>query len=436
LSSVAAAARRGGAVSLALACLCAASPAEAQNLDQDAKDLRGFTTFVLGSGARAFGMGGAFLARADDATAASWNPAGLSYLRRPEFSMVGVRSSMDRTERRRGELEEERGSGNAPDLIAFAYPFTFSSASGSAQVSFQRAASFSVHRTIENPDTLRIVDSSGGFDVLAFGTGVRLSRKIRVGATLNRWLHGYEQTLERQGGRPSFQSNDFRLSGWNLNLGAIWSPFESLNVGVVGKTAFTGRLRIERERTDTFIREGITTQNAFSSDAVRLDFPGAIGFGASWRPLSRLTISSDYTRTFWSSGAVRNFFTLPATPSTAVRPPPDFFTSLPYPTLDDPNQQDTVQVRLGVEYVFIRERFKWPVRAGYVNDRQIFTGLDGEAPRFNGVTVGAGVVFGPLLFDVAFLYESGEFIERNESQTSVKARKLLASVIYRHGTGR
>ncbi|MBX7187863.1 MAG: hypothetical protein K1Y01_22160, partial [Vicinamibacteria bacterium] len=29
---------------------------------------------VVGSGARAFGMGGAFLARADDATAASWNP--------------------------------------------------------------------------------------------------------------------------------------------------------------------------------------------------------------------------------------------------------------------------------------------------------------------------------------------------------------------------
>ena len=38
------------------------------------------------------GMGGAFLARADDATAASWNPAGLSYLRLPEVSLVGVRN--------------------------------------------------------------------------------------------------------------------------------------------------------------------------------------------------------------------------------------------------------------------------------------------------------------------------------------------------------
>jgi hypothetical protein len=31
----------------------------------------------VGSGARAMAMGGAFIATADDATAASWNPAGL-----------------------------------------------------------------------------------------------------------------------------------------------------------------------------------------------------------------------------------------------------------------------------------------------------------------------------------------------------------------------
>src|SRR5262245_46008711 len=56
---------------------------------QDEIDLAGRTTLTLGAGARAFGMGGSFLARADDATAASWNPAGLSYLRIPELSLVG-----------------------------------------------------------------------------------------------------------------------------------------------------------------------------------------------------------------------------------------------------------------------------------------------------------------------------------------------------------
>jgi long-subunit fatty acid transport protein len=41
-----------------------------------------------GSGARALGLSGAFTAIADDATAASWNPAGLIQLERPEFSFV------------------------------------------------------------------------------------------------------------------------------------------------------------------------------------------------------------------------------------------------------------------------------------------------------------------------------------------------------------
>jgi long-subunit fatty acid transport protein len=273
-----------------------------------------------------------------------------------------------------------------------------------------------------------------------------VSRTFRVGATLNRWFHGYKQTLDRQLGRQSIQTTDLRLSGWNLNAGAIWSPFEGLNVGAVVKTPFTAALRLARERTDFNPPRGPTTRNAFQSDAVRLDFPAAVGFGVSWRPRSPLTVSTDYTRTFWSKGRIHNFFTLPPTPTTATTPPvpsapEDFFPSLSYPSLTsltsgETRQKDTEQIRVGMEYVFIRERFKWPVRAGYFSDRQIVTDINGRAPRYNGVTVGAGVAIGPVLFDVAFLYESGDFIETNDSQSSVKARKLLASVIYRHGSGR
>ena len=75
----------GGAAFLALH-LAVALPALAQTAperDTDRIDITGRQNLTLGSGARAYGMGGAFLARADDATAASWNPAGLSYLRVP-----------------------------------------------------------------------------------------------------------------------------------------------------------------------------------------------------------------------------------------------------------------------------------------------------------------------------------------------------------------
>ena len=43
---------------------------------------------VQGAGARAMGTGGAFIAVADDATAVSYNPAGLAQLLRPEVSLV------------------------------------------------------------------------------------------------------------------------------------------------------------------------------------------------------------------------------------------------------------------------------------------------------------------------------------------------------------
>jgi len=46
------------------------------------------TPNLVGLGARAVGMGGAFIAVADDATAASWNPAGLTQLKKQEISFA------------------------------------------------------------------------------------------------------------------------------------------------------------------------------------------------------------------------------------------------------------------------------------------------------------------------------------------------------------
>src|SRR3979411_1754818 len=52
----------------------------------------------IGAGARGLGMGGAFIAVADDGTASSFNPAGLAQLRRTELAVVGfndvVRSTL------------------------------------------------------------------------------------------------------------------------------------------------------------------------------------------------------------------------------------------------------------------------------------------------------------------------------------------------------
>ena len=66
-------------------------PISSIEAEYDSVSLQGWirsTPNPVGSGARALGMGGAFIAVADDATAASWNPSALIVLKRPEISCV------------------------------------------------------------------------------------------------------------------------------------------------------------------------------------------------------------------------------------------------------------------------------------------------------------------------------------------------------------
>ena len=403
--------------------------------------LRARSSLDVGSGARAYGMGGAFLARADDATAASWNPAGLSYLRRPELSLVGARNNFSIEEVRPGGfVDTESGTGRVADFVAATYPVSLGSVSGAAQVSYQRVINFTTEALDENPDVIRTGDSSGGFDVVAFGTGLRVFNSLRLGATLNRWLNGYTQTFIREPrvgrtrGRVD-QLSEYELSGWNANLGVIWEPFSSLNLGVVGKTPFTADVRLRRERTDITPSGTAFTRNAAARNDVRIELPGAVGVGASWRPHGQLTLSADYTRTFWSRGRIRNFFTLAPTPEGEEPLTPeetgDFYASLPYPTFTV-EARDAEQVRAGVEYVLIHDRVRWPIRAGYFTTRQTVPAADGESPWFDSATLGLGMGVGPLLLDVAFVYETGDYVDTSLFQQSKTARRVLVSLIYRH----
>ncbi len=63
----------------------------------------------MGIGARPLGMGGAFVALADDGTAAFWNPAGLGQLDKPQLASMYTRMSLDRTHHFVGYAQPIRG---------------------------------------------------------------------------------------------------------------------------------------------------------------------------------------------------------------------------------------------------------------------------------------------------------------------------------------
>ena len=244
----------------------------------------------------------------------------------------------------------------------------------------------------------------------------------------------------------------------------IYSPIEDLNVAAVYKTPFTAGTSVDRSRRDYFGPASQPTEittNAYSSEAVRIDFPYSLGFGVSWRAMDRLTLSADYTRSAWSKARIRNFFELRATPPTDAEgnagqpPPPRFLDEQQYPTLQpvpDPDdatdpahlraQQDAEQIRAGAEWVLITGRLKIPLRAGYFNDRQITPAPGGNPVRFNGVTVGTGLIVGPMQLDLAYVYEFGEYFVAAESSGDTPAaptqiryalttNRVYASIIYR-----
>jgi long-subunit fatty acid transport protein len=447
--------------------------------DTDRLAITGRQNLTVGSGARAYGMGGAFLARADDATAASWNPAGLSYLRAPEVSLVGVYNNFDTVLNVSGDSFE----GGSLDFAAFAWPIGAGEVRGAVQLSYQRAVSFDGTRHIDQYGDVALENgqvvnglifkddgvSDGGFDVIAFGTGLRLSRRVRAGLTVNRWFNGYEQNLvrvyERLTDRPRREFDlDFRPNGWNFNLGLIVSPLDNLNLGAVYKTRFTAGVDVQKARRDFWgsaEEPDEITSNSYSSSNVRLDFPDSFGFGVSWRPRDRLTLSADYTHTGWASSTIRDYYELLATPPSddngnpSPQRPPRFLSERQYPTLTsvpdqnnpaDPArltaQQDSEQIRAGAEYVLIHGQAKIPLRAGWFSDRQIIPAPDGQTPRFNGLTVGTGLVVGPMQLDVAYVYEFGEYFVAAETAAGAAApgspiryalttNRVFASIIYR-----
>ncbi|MEO8501650.1 MAG: hypothetical protein ABI565_12095, partial [Vicinamibacteria bacterium] len=194
--------KRFSAVSVAVTLLgLGGLKAQAQDLARANQDelasFYGRMNVVVGSGARAFGMGGAFLARADDATAASWNPAGLSYLRRWEFSLVGVQNDFAQNIPRLNDavsparpvttLDQLRGS--VADFAGVAYPLRLSGRTGAVQISYQRSFSFTGSRQSEAavggaagflPNGARLhdneftVEGKGGFDTLSLSSGFEL----------------------------------------------------------------------------------------------------------------------------------------------------------------------------------------------------------------------------------------------------------------------
>ena len=158
-----------------------------------------------GSGARAAGMGNAFIAVSDDGTAASWNPAGLSQLLKPEFSLVHSSS------RRRRYLDGYRTldqssayttlatASSIADLefASAAVPFRLAGKPVTLQVGWQRlyrlanqlhgdTRRVAVSQTARPESTVRVNGTTdGSIDLWSLAGAVGITNRLSVGGSVD-----------------------------------------------------------------------------------------------------------------------------------------------------------------------------------------------------------------------------------------------------------
>jgi long-subunit fatty acid transport protein len=167
-------------------------------------DLGSSPNFV-GSGARALGQGNAFIAVADDATAASWNPGGLSQLERPEISLAieGFRRRSDMTSTTHPEMASTDTVSLADlNYLSVVYPFRLGTRNTVLSLNYLKQYRFDAEGEFDfslrdalgtkSPwlffsDGRHRFEQEGCFSSLSPAIGIDVTDRLAVGLAVNIW---------------------------------------------------------------------------------------------------------------------------------------------------------------------------------------------------------------------------------------------------------
>jgi long-subunit fatty acid transport protein len=325
----------------------------------------------IGSGARARGMGGAFIGVADDATAISWNPAGLATLERPEASVVGI-YTMDKyafkfATSSFGTLLDEKFDQSHPvfNFASAAYPLVVAERNVVFAAAYQRL----IDLYYEYEDTIQAWEEKGGVDAISPALGVQITPEVSVGASVNIWTGHYdEKYTDKVTPANSYdEKNVDKFSGLNFNIG-LMGHFDRAKIGAVLKTPLTLKDKYSWAGTDY---------------TDKLKFPMIFGFGVSFMPNENLTLAADYEIRTFSKIKVYDDIT-----DTEIE-----FDSL---------YEDASQFRFGLEYLVIQDFGVLPLRLGFRTDPWYQKGLDNEKVTGLVFTGGLGVIVGNVWIDAAY----------------------------------
>jgi len=376
----------------------------------------------VGSGARATGMGGAFISVADDATAASWNPAGLIQLERPEVSVVYSFFRREQTydSAKFPEMDgKNRVNADGLNYASVVYPFVLMNRNMIVSLNYQRLyemnkiVNFNKFRDDGYGDiSLQHTDfeQKGYLYAISPAFALQITPYLSLGATLNFWdnvvgKNGWKTayTLRERGpnieGLTSFK-NDTSFRGTNAHLGFLWAINGSFTLGGVYKTPFDAHLK--SKISAHYIQTAPSFWEVFFSESrhFTLMIPASYGVGLSYRHSDSWTTAIDVYRTEWSNYVQTEWSNYVHKDKNGKEVNPVTNESIHRGRL-----KDTTQVRMGTEYLFIKETYVVPVRFGIFYDPEP---QKGHLDEYYGFSVGTGYSRERFALDFAYQFRTGK----------------------------
>jgi len=392
------------AAALTLAVLLAGSAASFAVTDEEV--FRDFRFNLSNPGARSVGLGGAFIAVADDATASLANPAGLMLLARPEF-FTEIRD----TKADSSSIDQTFGGGQGiasstdpratfgPSFISYVYPWKRFAAGISRlelnSTNNNTSNAFALSFDPNNPSNLFVLGGRGSIQsdlsVWNVSGAAKITDKISVGATVAIGVLSLRSSVTNtltdssDPNSPTFNipqtlyTTDINSTDTDFafNAGVHWRPWSKLSFGAV----YRGGMKFKVPETvanDGFFGGGFAASLG-SPLSTTFNTPDSWGAGAAWRPLAALTVSLDWVHIKYSQLL------------------DGFQSGLNVLTIFDQQAKftinDTDEFHLGGEWVFTAGSVPWAVRGGaysehnarifadFKNGQSSFSSNDSFPPR-------------------------------------------------------
>jgi len=407
-------------------------------------DVHDFT----GGGARAQGMGKAFLAISDDISAVSWNPAGLFGQDKPmlgltygAFSPKGESSIMPDWSVQAQSYEKDDVFGGIT-MLSFLAPIRIKGHPFVGGASYTRAddeyyiGGATRDTLVDWFQTDDIYDSTlhrcewssdyySSLDMFNIGLGTRLYGNLSFGFAANIYIH---KAVSNQR-FTSTEDSTFRIeyydkqaltvvtdtlvidtssySGVNFTIGFKHTT-EKLSAALIIKTPFTLTQTTDRTVLNDELHgrnsviEPVYKELHFDNIITKIEIPVEIGVGIGYRPSSNLLLALDAQVRPFSDHTVRTRDSLQIIPGERDK---EYYTEY------NPNWENVFAVRTGGEYIWETGSSIFPVvpiRTGFSYVPIPASGVDASGmtstSSATSFSIGTGVRWTQIHIDLAYTY--------------------------------